>query len=119
MSDALRAKYRALALPGFGDPWLPDLADPATLGCLLALVREARKQPHLCVVRYRTNVNGPDRDMVPAMWWRCTAPRPEYPFCDGVPIVVSEDDDSTRWAAGESEADALVAALEAAPRWAT
>jgi hypothetical protein len=30
--------------------WLPDLSDPATLGCLLALVREAWGDPTICVV---------------------------------------------------------------------
>jgi hypothetical protein len=29
---------------------LPDLTDPATLGCLLALVREAWQDPYLCAV---------------------------------------------------------------------
>ena len=29
---------------------LPDLTDPATLGCLLALVREAYRDPTICVV---------------------------------------------------------------------
>jgi hypothetical protein len=29
--------------------WLPDLTDPATLGCLLALVREAHAVPFLQV----------------------------------------------------------------------
>lgn len=31
------------------DGWLPDLTDPATLGCLLALVREAWGDPHASV----------------------------------------------------------------------
>lgn len=30
---------------GSAYPFLPDLTDPATVGCLLALVREARKDP--------------------------------------------------------------------------
>lgn len=30
--------------------FLPDLADPATLGCLLALVREAWGEPHLVAI---------------------------------------------------------------------
>ena len=30
--------------------WLPDLSDPATRGCILALVREAWNDPYLCVV---------------------------------------------------------------------
>jgi len=29
--------------------WLPDLSDPATLGCILALVREAWGDPHASV----------------------------------------------------------------------
>jgi hypothetical protein len=34
--------------------WLPDLTDPATLGCLLALVREACDDPTI-----RTQASGP------------------------------------------------------------
>ena len=34
----------------FTDPVVPDLADPATLGCLLALVREAWGNPKISVV---------------------------------------------------------------------
>ena len=44
-------------VPDGGDPWvyedwlvIPDLTDPATVGCLLALVREAWGDPTLCVV---------------------------------------------------------------------
>jgi hypothetical protein len=64
---------------------LPDLDDPATLGCLLALVREARGDQTLAS-RFDDEYG----------WW-----------------VV----DGNRWAdcgRGDSEAEALVAALEAA-----
>lgn len=72
-------------------PFLPDLAelaDPATVGCLLALVREAWGEPV-------------------AVWW----PK-DGGCCVGVgrmPVVVGRN-----WKA-ETEAEALVAALEAAP----
>ena len=37
------------------DGWLPDLTDPATLGCLLALVREAWGPDHILETRqFRT-----------------------------------------------------------------
>lgn len=63
-----------------GPDFLPDLTDPATLGCLLALVREALGIPYLC-----TSVSPEGR------WW-----------VDGYSLH-------------ETEAAALVAALEAAP----
>ena len=62
---------------------LPDLDDPATLGCLLALVREAWGDPTLCSTRWDDG-------------WRIDARRAL---------------DSIR---GATEAEALVAALEAA-----
>ena len=67
---------------------LPDLTDPATLGCLLALVRKAWWDPYL-VVRW----SGHD--------WR----------------VVRTDGSVSCWtvARGATEAEALIAALEAAP----
>jgi hypothetical protein len=68
------------------DCTLPDLQDPATLGCLLALVREAWGDPYLCCVG--------DRET----GWRL----------DGYAAV--EDIHSYR-----SEAEALVRALEVAP----
>jgi hypothetical protein len=69
------------------DPGIwPDLDDPATIGCLLALVREAWEDSH-----------------VDLMWggtmWVCTVRR------DGRKEMFS----------GTTEAEALVAALEAAP----
>jgi hypothetical protein len=67
---------------------VPDLSDPATLGCLLALVREAWAEPSLTVA-------------CTGEWWDCDCQR--WP--------------STRCAAfsGLTEAEALVAALESAP----
>lgn len=66
---------------------LPDLADPATLGCLLALVREAWGDPYLCAV------GDPDTG------WRIDA-------------VTAQVQDLHGYA---SEAEALVFALEGAP----
>jgi hypothetical protein len=63
---------------------VPDLRDPATLGCVLALVREAHGQTTL------SPVNGGKR-----CWFLA--------------------DFGTTALQGESEAELLVAALEAAP----
>ena len=68
--------------------WLPDLTDPATLGCLLALVREAHGDPVL-FARFRGARAHPDW----VVSW------------DGSDVI----------ATGATEAEALVAALEAAP----
>lgn len=66
---------------------LPDLTDPATLGCLLALVREAWSQPSATTLAHH------------GRWY-----------------VVHADVDASSWlAAWPTEAEALIAALEAAP----
>ena len=65
----------------------PDLSDPATLGCLLALVREVHGDPRMFVETYSFL-----RDE-----WRCRG------------VWFSSEWDAT------SEAAALVAALEGAP----
>ena len=70
---------------------LPDLTDPATVGCLLALVREAHNAPHAWVeVRYgkRARVLSPDN------------------YSEGARML-------SEWQIG-TDAAALVAALEAA-----
>jgi hypothetical protein len=67
--------------------WMrPDLTDPATLGCLLALVREALGDPEVFA---RREIGG--------LGW----------------VVIRSN--SVRLIRGETEAEALVAALEAAP----
>jgi hypothetical protein len=74
-------------------PGLPDLSDPATLGCLLALVREAWEDPHLYTLH--------------DIHWTVR-------LRDGVTTAFEPEDDS--WVGtGATEAQALVAALEAAP----
>lgn len=67
------------------DDLLPDLTDPATLGCLLALVRQALDTPRAHVLY----VAGLHR-------WECA-------------------DNRVVHAVGATEAEALVAALEEAP----
>jgi len=66
---------------------LPDFSDPATVGCLLALVREAWNEPRTAVV-----------------------PMSGHRWGVAIPNVLRE---SPRFK-GSTEAEALVAALEAA-----
>lgn len=80
------------AIWNIGLAWPPDLTDPGTLGCLLALVREAWDDP-LVTTKYWPG---------PAEWTcysnKCSALLPGYHLA----------------AQGETEAETLVAALEAA-----
>lgn len=72
---------------------LPDLDDPATLGCLLALVREAHSAPSAHAFQDQC-------------WWVSL---------DGE-VLIGEGYRTGCAVTGATEAEALVAALEAAPR---
>ena len=76
------------AFDGSISGFIPDLTDPATLGCLLALVREAWSCPTVCVVHEGSDHPDP---------WAVRARRGE---ALGI---------------GVTEAEALMLALEAAP----
>jgi hypothetical protein len=98
---------------GWGDDYsdrttgLPDLTDPATLGCLLALVREAWRCPTV-YVRQGTTRRVSDNVMaweVCDLWLDAEACRA---------LGVDRPSSVGSWGHG-SEAEALVAALEAAP----
>ena len=80
LHDGAWSATSALAHREYHYPTLPDLTDPATLGCLLALVREAWDDRYLCA------------SLSPRKLW----------MVDG-------------WSLHDTEAEALVAALEAAP----
>jgi hypothetical protein len=77
----------------FGHPCLPDLNDPATLGCLLHLVREAWEAPDMFMV-------------LPGSYWRWAVPSstPHWRFSSRLQELDCY----------QTEAHALVAALEAA-----
>lgn len=85
--------------------WLPDLTDPATLGCLLALVREAWG----CPVWVSLDVEPDAFDALDDS---------EYVLCEPLRWTVwrAPDGDYVQpCGSGPTEAAALVAALEAAP----
>lgn len=92
------------------DGWLPDLTDPATLGCLLALVRAAGGDSTLHLQPYSTFDSKVGEQRV---WWRlCSVrrfPSPGMPAFDVIMV------NQRTYLAGPTEAAALVAALEATP----
>ena len=86
--------------------WLPDLSDPATLGCLLALVREAWGRPNIYVVPWAKT-----HEEAGGAVWRVSDLVYLGPFdIHGLGLTNGTDHFD-----GPTEAEALVAALEAAP----
>ena len=99
-----RIKKRRIETVTDGEPYpyfggFPDFTDPATLGCLLALVREAWNDPTLGLFAARGGRSGR-----PARVWAFGGRRPRRRGWDK----------SIASAFFGSEAEALVAALEAA-----
>jgi hypothetical protein len=83
---------------------IPDFSDPATVGCLLALVREKwGTTAHL--VRFDTNVDDGEGGTKPACWWALAVGLASRPLAIWTP--------HERYIAAPTEAAALVAALEA------
>jgi hypothetical protein len=80
---------RAVTLGRMPGDAVPDLTDAATIGCLLALVREAWEAPDAHTMRYWR----PDNTFA----WLCVSPDAMLP---------------TRQSYGETEAEALVVSLE-------
>lgn len=91
--------------PNIGE--VPDLTDPATLGCIMALVRE-RFGPLAHLVRFATNAqpNGPGTDLVPAVWWALSQTNDDKP-------LLFDFGERWRFLAAPTEAETLVYALEA------
>src|SRR3990167_6357834 len=100
-------------LPGHPDPvvddsWTPDLSDPATLGCVLALVREAYgpSGPVLAWVAASLRLSSCDVGR-PRTWSVYLGMEALVgPEMDGYPLLIGS---------APTEAEALVLALEAAP----
>lgn len=86
---------------------LPDLADPATLGCLLALVREAWRCPTVYVRQSTTR-----RVSDGVIAWEVCDLYLDAEACRA--LGVPREGSVASWGHG-GEAEALIAALEAAP----
>ena len=94
VGDGLHRSFRinGSESTGWTDQLLPDLTDPATLGCVLAMVREAWSDEYACVLPVDYGPGG--------IMWVCRLTATGWPLTRSV------------WSI---EAKALVAALEAAP----
>lgn len=56
-------------------PWeVPDVSDPATLGCLLAMIRKRWERPGLVVRPGARGLWSPDGPRLPASLWQVAAP---------------------------------------------
>ena len=90
--------WRRLGLVDLDSEEVPDLRDPATLGCLLALVRDAWPTAPAVTARHERYVRSAKSRMKMEHQWTCS-------YCTGGDWAQAH---------GETEAEALVTALEAA-----
>jgi hypothetical protein len=102
-------RYTRVSMPDawFSTTALPDLTDPATLGCLLALVREAWRCPTAYVRQSTTR-----RQSDGVIAWEVCDLYLDAEACRA--LGVPREGSVGSWGHG-SEAEALVAALESAP----
>jgi len=108
VGDKLTSCYRIGDLTLYLDAdRVPDLADPATLGCLLALVREAWRCPTVYVRQSTTR-----RKSDGVIAWEVCDLHLDAEACRA--LGVPREGSVGFWGHG-SEAEALIAALEAAP----
>lgn len=85
--------------------WLPDLTDPATLGRLLLLVREAWADPRIHAAPPLYSHESPPEYRYTISHWHVYSPGPYNSMTEPPKCAVT----------GKTEAEALVKALEAAP----
>jgi hypothetical protein len=107
VDDMLPNRRRLCRSANVGRGWVPDLSDPATLGCLLALVRKAWRCPTAYVRQSATR-----RVSDGVIAWEVCDLYLDAEACRA--LGVPREGSVGSWGHG-SEAEALVAALEAAP----
>lgn len=113
LNAAARSRHRWMGIEDH-DP-IPDLDDPATLGCLLALVRERWGVGHM-LVPFATHVNDGEGGTMPAIWW-CLARVHIDVWCTLTQEPQMWPGEPNRFVAGPTMVEAAIAALEApAPR---
>jgi hypothetical protein len=83
----------------------PDLEDPATVGCILALVREVWTDPRIHAAPALYSHESPPEYQYTISHWHVYSPGPYNPLTEPPKCAVT----------GKTEAEALVKALETAP----
>lgn len=101
LRSRVSAEYRGhLHQPAGITAWrsdsVPDLADPATLGCLLALVREAWGDPEAHLARVEQGARAVERDKIVA-WLRDGADIAWEPASLQIADAIEQQDHLRAW----------------------